>query len=255
MERLRITVKKSWFESPMDYFVKMKDIPFVVKKSMDNLASHKRKTNCRIWINPKKNFMPFHYDGNALFVFTVQVTGKKRWVIVSPNTPLPCYAFSRMPYLKYNKTAIFDKNYHVYDFELDTGEMLFLPPFWAHQVTAMADENINISWVATKIKMQDTCAFEREKEILKCAFLLLGVPLISNFIQFSLSDAGKHYLENYGGVKEVFLKEIIDGVSRLQVIKRFFLELCKIPAGLKDSKALKEILGKNHPLELLERLD
>jgi hypothetical protein len=228
--------KKLWYETSMDNFAEKLLPPPIVSQCMESNLSFKRKTNCRIWINNKNNFTPFHYDGNALFVFNLQVIGKKRWFIVSPDTPLPCYPFSRTPYLKFNDSAFFHKKYEVYDFELNAGEMLFLPPFWFHRVNALAEENININWVGTKRNMNETRSFLREKEVLKCAKILSKVPLINHFIYTSLSDGGKKYLDNYGGAPNIILNQIISDITVRQCLKRFFREIVKIPRGIKDLK-------------------
>ena len=51
-------------------------------------------------------------------------------------------------------------------FILNEGDMLYIPPLWFHQVTALNQENINLNWVMTKKKTKiSSRALTREMEL------------------------------------------------------------------------------------------
>lgn len=102
----------------------------------------------RFWINRKHNRTEFHYDTNAENVITVQVKGRKEWVLVSPETPLPCYPFTNFTLLKSEEKLLRNKDY--YKFDLEEGDLLYVPPYWYHRAVAKEDVNININWTFTK---------------------------------------------------------------------------------------------------------
>jgi len=80
----------------------------------------------RVWAHPKGHKTLLHYDGNSLSSFNLQLRGSKRWLLISPDTPLP------MPPLQF--VCLTGPDYfptprkHEYcEFETKPGEMLFLP--------------------------------------------------------------------------------------------------------------------------------
>lgn len=102
----------------------------------------------RFWINRKHNRTEFHYDTNAENVITVQVKGRKEWVLVSPDTPLPCYPFTNFTLLKAEDKLLRGRDF--YKFDMEEGDLLYVPPYWYHRAVAKDDVNININWTFTK---------------------------------------------------------------------------------------------------------
>jgi len=111
----------------------------------------------RFWVNRKHNRTEFHYDTNAENVITVQVKGRKEWVLVSPETPLPCYPFTNFTLLKAEEKLLRNKDY--YKFDMEEGDLLYVPPYWYHRAVAKEDVNININWTFTK---RSTSVLSRE---------------------------------------------------------------------------------------------
>lgn len=116
---------------------------------LDNIFP--RKKMMRIWAHVKGNTSSWHYDASMVSVFNVQVTGRKQWSLVSPDTPLDCYPWSNFAIIKSDDTSSLKKKVHT-EFILNSGDMLFIPPLWFHKVVALDSENINLNWVFTKRK-------------------------------------------------------------------------------------------------------
>lgn len=107
----------------------------------------------RVWIHGKNNLSSWHYDANMVSVFNIQVTGRKKWSLISPETPIDYYPFTNFGILDSQGNNIFQDKIHTC-FELNAGDMLFLPPLWIHQVEACEDENISLNWLVTKKQTQ-----------------------------------------------------------------------------------------------------
>lgn len=103
----------------------------------------------RIWIHKRGNISSWHYDANMVNVLTVQVTGKKEWLLVSPETPLDCYPFTNFAIMDGDDEKIFRRNIHT-KVILNEGDMLYVPALWFHKVFSLGEENINLNWIFTK---------------------------------------------------------------------------------------------------------
>lgn len=125
--------------------------PKLISAILDSEDIFPRKKIMRIWAHAKDNKSSWHYDTNMVNVFNVQVTGRKLWSLVSPDTPLDCYPWSNFAIIKRDETSALQKKIHT-QFTLNSGDMLYIPPLWFHQVTALDAENINLNWVFTKKK-------------------------------------------------------------------------------------------------------
>jgi len=103
----------------------------------------------RIWSHKQGNVSSWHYDANMVNVFNVQVTGKKEWLLVSPETPLDCYPFTNFAIMKRDDESIL-RNKIFTKVELNAGDMLYVPSLWIHKVFSLGEENLSLNWIFTK---------------------------------------------------------------------------------------------------------
>ncbi len=93
-----------------------------------------------LWFGPAGTVTPLHHD--PLMLFHTQVTGRKRWRLVSPlDTPrlynhLYLYSPVNLDDVDLQRYPDF-RNVKVLDVVLEPGETLFLPLGWWHQVTSL----------------------------------------------------------------------------------------------------------------------
>jgi len=196
----------------------------------------------RFWVNKKHNKTVFHYDTNAENVITVQVKGRKEWILVSPDTPLPCYPFTNFTLLKDEGKLLRNKEY--YKFDLEEGDLLYVPPLWYHRAVSMEKENININWTFTK---RETSVVTREfkREIERC-------DLLDSFKNSNSSLVRRCYKMAIGAMPKVGgigwgLKSFISSPytpSRSALFGRFFRELLQIPGTLMTLPAVRATLRK-----------
>ena len=251
VEKGLATVNTFWFEGPSEMLELLADTPEIVAREM--AESHLREKHCRLWLNGPGNLTPSHYDGNMLFVFNLQLKGRKEWRIVSPDTPMRNYPFSRAALFPSEENSEPQKGIEYCDFALEEGDMIYLPPMWHHAVKATAPQNININWIGTrKSGHVYSKTLQRERELLKYAHLcykLTGRTKLHNKI---LGAGIEGYLENYGGVGWDFIAEQTTDVKLHQVALRFFKEVAMAPFALKDSKKLKAQMKKK-PLDSVKK--
>ncbi|MHA7775743.1 cupin-like domain-containing protein [Roseibium sp. M-1] len=196
----------------------------------------------RFWINKKHNRTEFHFDTNAENVITVQVKGRKEWVLVSPNSPLPCYPFTNFALLRPEEKLLRNKDY--YKFDLEEGDLLYVPPFWYHRAVAREEENININWTFTK-KRTSVVSREFRREVERCELLDTFKHSKSSLVRScykKVIDA----LPKVGGIGWG-LKSFIDSPykpGRFAMVRRFFVELSKIPGTLMTLPAVRATLRK-----------
>ena len=127
-------------------------VPTFIKRLNNSPEVFPYRSNARIWINTRNNVSSWHYDNGMVSNFNTQITGKKDWILVSPQTPIACYPYSS--YGIFDKEEKILKNKIYTKFMLNQGDMLYLPPLWQHTVKAIADININLCWVYTKRKTE-----------------------------------------------------------------------------------------------------
>ena len=92
------------------------------------------------WFGPKGTITPLHHDPTNLFM--AQVSGRKRWKAISPF----------QTHLLYNHVGVFSEvdvespdyakhplyqQVHVTEFELNPGEVIFMPVGWWHHVRSL----------------------------------------------------------------------------------------------------------------------
>ena len=196
----------------------------------------------RFWINSRNNRTEFHYDTNAENVITVQVKGRKEWVLVSPETPLPCYPFTNFSLMKDEQRLLRNKRF--YKFDLEEGDLLYLPPHWYHRVVAKEDENININWTFTK---RETSVISKEfkRDMERCGLLHSFKNSDSALVRRCYETAIRA-LPNVGGIGWG-LKSFISSPytpSRGALVSRFFKELLQIPNTLLTLPNVRSTLKK-----------
>lgn len=97
-----------------------------------------------------------HYD--QYDVFLVQVSGRRRWQVLAPNE----YQDSAIENIKLHILDNFPVNSNM-DWELDTGDILYLPPNFAHNGRALDDDCMTYSIGFRAPSMQDVLTGIRDK--------------------------------------------------------------------------------------------
>ena len=214
------TVRRQlWYDNDSQFLKEDYEIPAFVARILDAQYSYTRDANCRFWIHPPGNVTPWHYDGNYLYVFNVQVKGVKEWSMVSPDTPLASYPFS-------NVTAPFccrqsGGEIAYATFKAEEGDMVFLPPLWAHRVRTL-ENSINLNWVGTKKGPTKRSRLEaREKEILKLA----SIPPFAKLILQLGGTGSMDYYSQYAGVGWPLINELTANTSLPAALARVAREL------------------------------
>ena len=152
-----------WVDVRGDVVAPLCPTPPIIAPLLDGSSVYLRPHFVRLWHNRRGDVTPWHYDGNSIHVCNLQLAGRKRWRIVSPDTPLTCLPFSNS--CLFRDYALTGRRW--YEFDLDEGELLFLPRYWFHRVESMGDVNVNINWVMTSLAAPaDTRTARRERELL-----------------------------------------------------------------------------------------
>ena len=214
------TVKRAlWYDNNGQFLSEDYAVPSFVSRSLEAQYSYTRDKNCRFWIHPPGNVTPWHYDGNYLYVFNVQVKGAKEWWMVSPDTPLASFPFSNITAPFYCRQPSREVSYAT--FVAEEGDMVFLPPLWLHRVLTLKN-SINLNWVGTKKGAPTRSKLDaREKEILKLATLPGFAKLI-----IRLGGAGSmEYFNQYGGGGWPLIRELTADTSSFAALSRAAKEL------------------------------
>jgi len=121
-----------------------------------------RKLSSKLWLQPAGNLTPFHFDGNSLCGLNLQLLGRKRWTIVSPETPLPMLTFSHWARTRKNFEPK-SSRYKTTTFVTQPGDLLFTPRYWCHRVEALEPTNANLNWVYTPSLPDSTTTLGRRE--------------------------------------------------------------------------------------------
>jgi hypothetical protein len=103
-----------------------------------------------VWFSQTGNVTPAHHDWWHSFL--VQVRGSKRYTLVHPLDAVSAQQdwqagerFDLSPAPELSSAAAADWNGEVrYEGILSAGEILYIPPFWLHEVETLTDGNISI---------------------------------------------------------------------------------------------------------------
>ncbi|WP_353931422.1 cupin-like domain-containing protein [Okeanomitos corallinicola TIOX110] len=120
--------------------------PEYIKKNVFVLAN--------LWMGTGGNTSPLHWD--SVQNLLCQVRGRKKLLLFEPKQTSCLYSFpvnSKIPHMSqvkinnpdFNKFPKF-KNARYTECTLEPGEMLFIPPFWWHQVHSLDQLNIAINF-------------------------------------------------------------------------------------------------------------
>lgn len=204
-------------------------IPNFVKDILNRKEFAVRHSPMRVFMQPKGHVTLPHYDGNSLHGLNLQVLGEKKWILTSPNTPLPCTPFMFAALVgKSFKYA--PEKYDFYEFITKPGDLLFVPRYHFHEVHSLGKVNLNNNWVFTPTTPDETTPLgKREVEIVK---LRKTWPLINKaFFPDKFS--------NYGGQGETLIHEYSKNVSYIRMVKRFIKELANYPRLIILAKQIK----------------
>lgn len=229
--------------------------PGIVEKTIDHEGIFPRSQGMRIWVHGKGNISSWHYDANMVNVFNVQVTGRKKWALISPATPLDCYPFTNFAILDGKGDGVFLNKIYT-RFTLNEGDMLFLPPLWFHQVEACGQENISLNWVFTKKETQITTkAFKRDfdRYCLAEYFLKHRHEFFRNIIR-KINAMLPDYLRVTWQYKEMVKTPYTTNPFRLtlrvlkeiSVLAKVLFHVRKIQPYLKKIKSVKRLHGHRY---------
>jgi hypothetical protein len=180
----------------------------------------------------------YHYDGNSLHGFNLQMKGRKRWRVISPHTPLPSAPLMFVSLVGRDFQP--DTSVHeYYDFETKEGEMLFLPRYWIHAVETLEEENINYNWVCTpRFPNHDNPSGRRESALL---LLRKKLPFLNRFL---VDD-----FHRYGGSGVEIIEQYIADIGYRDLFLQLAKELGNLPKTLllaKEIKAMAKEFEKNN---------
>ncbi len=193
----------------------------------------------RVWIAGRKTRTAWHYDFRSLDSLNVQVKGRKRFALLSPETPLRCYAFDSIVLRRmYAGTRVLDAHHDYTIFDLAAGDMLFVPRYWFHTVESQDDVNINLNWVWTDL---DTAAAPsrtatRERE---CVAVRLWVRRAIDRLRRRQIPRGLAEYGNSEGIEvpERFYRE----TPSHRMLLRAALELAVFPPGRIERRRQRRI--------------
>lgn len=222
-----VTYVYAWYNATKEFLSDDYKTPDFVEHCLDSRYSSIREQFMRFWVHQKGNITQWHYDGNGLFVFNLHLNGKKKWTIVSPQTPLKSYPFIfwSMPF----DIAPPDEDTVYSSFVLGAGDLLYVPPFWQHRVESLAEWNLNLNWVGTKKDLSSVPSktLERELNILKLANSTRLSYKVMNKVNGGKEHVGgdfKKYIAGYGGNGSDFLKSS-KSISTARMLKFGFSEM------------------------------
>lgn len=204
-------------------------VPDLVSKIMSREDMSVRKSPMRLFMQPGGHVTLPHYDGNSLHGLNQQICGRKKWIITSPNTPLPNIPFMFAGLV--GKDFTYDPaKYDFYEFETLPGDLLFLPRYFYHEVHSLGEVNLNLNWVFTPTSPNESSILgKREVEIVK---LRQAWPFINKaFFPDKFS--------NYGGQGQELIDRYSKGVGTGRMISRLLKELAGYPKLILLGKQLK----------------
>ncbi len=205
-----------WYDVRRNLLDQICTTPEIVDELMNPDEAFLRDNCVRIWFNPAGHITPWHYDGHSLNVFNLQLKGKKRWTIVAPETPFWCTPFSHTVATK--RPSLSCKR--LFTFDLNEGEMLFLPRYWYHYVESLEEMNINVNWVLMpKVHAVPSATATREAEMM----------WLKSRLDPMLPAGAKKTLHTYAGVGKPAVDKLTENVTTAAGMARFGKELLRVP--------------------------
>lgn len=226
------------------------ETPEIINELIDADDVFPRRELMRIWAHPQGNVSSWHYDANMVNVFNVQITGKKEWYLVSPDTPLGCYPFTSFAIMDNNDEKIFKKKTYTHVI-LNQGDLLYIPPLWFHKVISLEKENINLNWIFTK-KKTDVVSKTLSRELDRYSLQSYLSNHRFQWVQNSFATANKNipgYLRwkwRYSEmiktpVKPKAFKLIRLTIKELASLGRVFLHANKIKPYIESIRSIKKL--------------
>ena len=215
----RKTERIMWYDVREQLLDQICGTPGVIADVMNENEAFLRENCVRIWFNPRGHLSPWHYDGHSLHVFNLQLKGRKRWSIVSPDTPLTCMPFNNTCLL--NSYSLEGRRHH--EFTLEEGDLIFLPRYWYHLVKSEDDMNVNVNWVLMpKSRPVDTKIARREAELMwiKKTFYPVMPP------------KSRWLVDNYAGGGREAVRTLTDHVAATAGLARLLKESVMLPVFL-----------------------
>jgi hypothetical protein len=176
-----------------------------LRRLVPNEGVNLRETHVRLWGSPQGTVTSWHYDGNGVHGLNLQVTGRKFWQIVSPETPMPTYPF--VFYLVQGSQPLNARQREELDwmgFETKPGDLLFLPRLWSHLVISLEPWNLNLNLVFTPKSVAHSAMANRELGRVASLAMIQRSPLwrlLPEVIRDGVVDG-----KGYGGDEEFFVK-------------------------------------------------
>lgn len=176
----------------------------------------------RFWQSPKGHQTPWHYDGNALEVVNVQLTGAKHFTLTSPDHELPCVRFQPISTLAYE-----DAKVPALEVTLHSGDLIFVPRFWSHRVRALDDSNHNINWVWTDAAFTvDSAVAAREAERLAAIKKLDQAGQLETLLTSHEAEYLRQELRAFGGSQHAdLIAHMWDQITPSRVDARIEIEV------------------------------
>lgn len=100
-----------------------------------------------VYIGVEGTFTNFHSDVYNSYSWSINVSGKKRWLILPRNEEQKLKdEFGKLPF-KIDEDILNEKNLKFFDIIQNTNEIIFVPSGWYHQVHNITDVfSINHNW-------------------------------------------------------------------------------------------------------------
>lgn len=176
----------------------------------------------RFWQAQEGHQTPWHYDGNALDVVNVQLTGSKRFTLAPPDRELPWIRF-----LPVSTLAFDDADVPTQQVVLNAGDLIFIPRFWSHRVQALEAINRNMNWVWTDSNFTpDSVVAVREAERLAAVMELDGSGRLDKLLTAYEAESLRHELNYFGGRQHInLISRMLETVAPKRVDARIEIEL------------------------------
>lgn len=219
--------REYWFDlAPDHHLARDCEEPRLLEYVKSRRSVIRRAQSLRLWVSGKDVHTRWHYDGNSLQGFNVQVRGRKRFSLISPETPLTCFGFSHGAHAGYTNVFDIDAPTKFGICEISSGDMIFIPHHWFHYVVSLDDENLNVNWVWTDAELlmaADTRTAIRERERIAVLYTL------ANWLRrLGYSPPWLESLDTYGGATNFALtRELHKSVCSVAIAKRWLLEFSK----------------------------
>lgn len=181
----------------------------------------------RFWQAPEGHRTPWHYDGNALDVINVQLTGAKRFTLAPPDRELPWIRFLPVSTLAYDEPDV-----PVQQAILNAGDLIFIPRFWSHRVEALEAVNRNVNWVWTDSDFAlDSATAAREAERLAAVRKLDSSGGLDKLLTGYEAESLRQEMRSYAGSQNVNLVgRMLATVAPERIDARIEIELANAPA-------------------------